>query len=55
MKMALLGFNEFMPLRKSGNIPANYKELIDYFKFAQEKFNKNEYIWDIEEIINGIK
>ena len=36
-KMALVGFNEFMPLRKSGNTAGNYKELIDYFEFAQKK------------------
>ena len=36
-KMALVGFNEFMPLRKSNNNPANYKELINFFKFAQKQ------------------
>ena len=35
-EMALVGFNEFMPLRKSSNAPINYKELIDFFKFAQD-------------------
>ena len=34
--MALVGFNEFMPLRASNNSPGNYKVLIDFFKFAQE-------------------
>ena len=40
-QMALVGFNEFMPLRKSSNSASNYKELINYFEFAQKEFNKN--------------